>query len=89
MDALPQTIQRDYPETYHEMKRNSNHRQFPVLHAAAQGNHSNPMAAMVPEEMNREKQGQQYYNDVHAQRAVGYAPKTDIAREHEDIEKSL
>ena len=57
MDALPQTIQRDYPETYHEMKRNSNHRQFPVVHAAAHGNHSNPMAAMVPEEMNREKQG--------------------------------
>lgn len=38
---------------------------------------------------NREAQGQQYYKDIHLLRANGYAPATDIAKSHRDIEDSL
>ena len=89
MDSLPDTIKREYKETYHEMKRNSNHRQFPDMQHANSGGHSNPMQGMLPQEIKREAEGQQYYNDVHAQRALGYAPKTDISKEHQDIDNAL
>lgn len=40
VDNFPNTIKQEYPETFHELWRTSNHWSFPDLKAAALGSHS-------------------------------------------------
>ena len=89
MDRLPDTIRQEYPETFHEMRRKSNHNSFPAQMPAAKGTHSDPTAKPNSGALQRDIDGTQYYNDVHLQRANGFAPQTDISKEHADVEKNM
>ena len=40
MDQFPDTMKNEYPDTYNELRKTSNHRSFPDLKAAALGTHS-------------------------------------------------
>lgn len=87
--GLPTSIKEEYPEAYHEMRKSSNYRSFPAQLPAAKGTLFNPKQQAPTSHVDLEKEGQKYYHDVHVQRANGYAPITEVAKQHYDIEESL